>query len=118
MIRSGGENEMTTTAIVTTTLDGKVIPPKKRAKSPRRAKSDSPNAVHNEQEAQAAQTGVHPCVAKGVAGLFLKVENSNAGRYFQRYRLDGKRRYMGHGSRYKVAFADACKSRGAARSGP
>jgi integrase len=109
MIRVGDENEMSTTTIVCMMLDGEITPPKARGKSHRRAKSDSPKAVHNEQEAQAAQTGVHACVGKGVAGLFLKVEKSNAGRYFQRYRLNGKRRYMGHGSRDRVAFADACK---------
>ena len=100
-------------ALVGLVLHGDVLPPKKRSLS--LSSRSSSRAISTDVQVKAAGPGIHKIA--GVTGLTLKVSESkdasrddaDGGSFVMRYRLAGRRREIGLGSRKDVRLAEAIK---------
>jgi integrase len=72
-----------------------------------RATQGAAKTVSSEAQVKAARPGVYRVTGAGVSRLYLKKTSSDAGSYFLRYRVDGRRPGMGLGAIADVSLAAA-----------
>jgi integrase len=98
---------MTTKAITIGILHGEIRPLNRRRSAKVSHAEPAAKTISTVIQARTTKAGLYRVSGPGVVGLYLKVAETGAASYFWRYRLDGKRREMGLGSRDRLGLAEA-----------